>query len=155
MNVDRIGDPWRNFKPKSSYYCTKSKVFPFTKTSHISIVNWRSWRQVRPRMIGVSRFSINRPTKRGKEKSPSDGHCQCQKEKGDHLLACQQFLTENHIVTRLANELASFLNLNDINDISFFETSDCYHCCSIAWMLILWYLLYFLRHTQAHGSLCY
>jgi hypothetical protein len=27
------------------------------------------------------RLSINRPTMRGKEKSPSDGHCQCQKEK--------------------------------------------------------------------------
>jgi hypothetical protein len=25
-------------------------------------------------------LSINRPTKRGKEKSPSDGHCQCEKE---------------------------------------------------------------------------
>jgi hypothetical protein len=25
------------------------------------------------------RLSINRPTKRGKEKSPSDGHCQCEK----------------------------------------------------------------------------
>jgi hypothetical protein len=37
----------------------------------------------------------NRPTKRGKENSPSDGYCQCQKEMDDHLqlLACQQFLT--------------------------------------------------------------
>jgi hypothetical protein len=26
------------------------------------------------------RFSINRPTKRGKENSRSDGHCQCEKE---------------------------------------------------------------------------
>jgi hypothetical protein len=34
------------------------------------------------------RLSINRPTKRGKEKSPSDGHCQCQKEMDDHSLAC-------------------------------------------------------------------
>jgi hypothetical protein len=38
-----------------------------------------------------------------------------------HLLAWQQFLTESHIVTRLANERASFLNVNDINDISFLE----------------------------------
>jgi hypothetical protein len=38
------------------------------------------------------RLSINRPTKRGKEKSPSDGHCQCEKEMGYHLLACKQFL---------------------------------------------------------------
>jgi hypothetical protein len=34
------------------------------------------------------RLSINRPTKRGKENSPSDGHCQCEKEMDDHLLAC-------------------------------------------------------------------
>jgi hypothetical protein len=33
---------------------------------------------------------LNRPTKRGKEKSPSDGHCQCGKEMDDHLLGCQQ-----------------------------------------------------------------
>jgi hypothetical protein len=26
------------------------------------------------------RLSINRPTKRGKEKSPSDGHCQCERD---------------------------------------------------------------------------
>jgi hypothetical protein len=38
------------------------------------------------------RLSINRPAKRGKEKSPSDGHCRCQKEMDDHLLACQQIL---------------------------------------------------------------
>jgi hypothetical protein len=47
-------------------------------------------------------------------------------------MACQQFLTESHIVTRFANERASFLNMNDINDISFYGTSDCHHCCSIA-----------------------
>jgi hypothetical protein len=40
----------------------------------------------------------------------------------DHLLACQQFLTESHIVTRLTNKRASFLNMNDINDIFFFGT---------------------------------
>jgi hypothetical protein len=71
-------------------------------------------------------------TKTGKEKSPSDGRCQCQKEMDDYLLGCQQFLTESHIVTRFANERASFLNMNDINDISFFGTSGCYHCCSKA-----------------------
>jgi hypothetical protein len=37
------------------------------------------------------------------------------------ILACQQFLTESHIVTRVANELSSFLNMNDINEISFLE----------------------------------
>jgi hypothetical protein len=43
------------------------------------------------------RLSINRPTKRGKEKSPSDGHCQCEEEMDDHLLACQQiFEKEPH-----------------------------------------------------------
>jgi hypothetical protein len=36
------------------------------------------------------RLSINRPTKRGKEKSRSDGHCPREKEMDDHLLACQQ-----------------------------------------------------------------
>jgi hypothetical protein len=34
------------------------------------------------------RLSINRPTKRWKEKSPFDGHCQYKKEMEDHLLAC-------------------------------------------------------------------
>jgi hypothetical protein len=72
-------------------------------------------------------LSINRPTKRGKEKSPSDGHCECEKEIDNHLQVCQQILTESHIVTRLTNERASSLNMNDINDISFFGMSDCYH----------------------------
>jgi hypothetical protein len=62
----------------------------------------------------------------------SNGHCQCQKQMDDHLLACQQFSTESHIVTRVAIERASFLNIDDINDISFFGTSDCYLCCSKA-----------------------
>jgi hypothetical protein len=76
------------------------------------------------------RVSINRPTKRRKEKLPSDGHCQCEKKMDDHLLACQQILEkESHIVTRLAKERTSFLN---INDNSFFGTPDCHHCCSIA-----------------------
>jgi hypothetical protein len=38
------------------------------------------------------RLSTNRPTKRGKEKSPSDGRCQCEKEMDDHFLAFQQIL---------------------------------------------------------------
>jgi hypothetical protein len=54
------------------------------------------------------------------------------KRDGRPLLACQQFLTESHIVARPANEQASFLNMNDISDILFFGTSDCYHCCSMA-----------------------
>jgi hypothetical protein len=36
--------------------------------------------------IRVDHRHINRPTKRGKEKS--DGHCQCKKEMDDQLLAC-------------------------------------------------------------------
>jgi hypothetical protein len=36
------------------------------------------------------RLSINRPTKREKEKSRSDGHCQREKEMDDHQLTCQQ-----------------------------------------------------------------
>jgi hypothetical protein len=39
----------------------------------------------------------------------------------DHLLACQQFLTESHIFTRIANERASLFNMNDINYISILE----------------------------------
>jgi hypothetical protein len=49
------------------------------------------------------RLSINRPIKRWKENSPSDGQCQYEKEIKDHLLACQQFLKESHEVTRRAN----------------------------------------------------
>jgi hypothetical protein len=51
-----------------------------------------------------------------------------------------KFLKETHIVTGLAKERASFLKINDNNDISFFETPGCHHCCSIAiaGMLILW-----------------
>jgi hypothetical protein len=50
-----------------------------------------------PRFVGLLivslwRLNINRSTKRGKEKSPSDGHYQCAKEMDDHLLACQQIL---------------------------------------------------------------
>jgi hypothetical protein len=41
-------------------------------------------------------LSITRPTKRGKEKSPANGHCQSEKEIKDHLLANQQFITESH-----------------------------------------------------------
>jgi hypothetical protein len=38
------------------------------------------------------RLSINILTKRGKEKSPFDGQCQCVNEIDNHLLACQQIL---------------------------------------------------------------
>jgi hypothetical protein len=40
-----------------------------------------------------------------------------------------KLLKESHIVTRFAKERASFLK---INDISFFGTPNCHHCCSIA-----------------------
>jgi hypothetical protein len=42
------------------------------------------------RLVAIHRLSINIPTKRGKEKSRSDGHCQREKEMDDHLLACQE-----------------------------------------------------------------
>jgi hypothetical protein len=35
------------------------------------------------------RLSVNRPTKRGREKSPSDGQCQCEKEMAVYSLACR------------------------------------------------------------------
>jgi hypothetical protein len=54
----------------------------------------------------IYRLSINRPTKRGKEKSSSDGHCQCEKEMNEHLLACQEILERQPHVTRLAKERA-------------------------------------------------
>jgi hypothetical protein len=81
----------------------------------MNLTVYLDWNKIRFK----SRFNINRQTKCGKEKSPLDGHCQCQKEMDDHLLACQEFMTESHIVTRLANKRVSFLNINDINDIFF------------------------------------
>jgi hypothetical protein len=39
------------------------------------------------------------------------------KEMEDNLLACQQFLKKSHLVTCLAKERASFLKINDINEI--------------------------------------
>jgi hypothetical protein len=80
-------------------------------------------------------------TKRGNEKSPSNGHCQCQKERDRRLLACQQFLTESHKVTRFANNRASFLNMNDINVISFF------------WNVWLLSLLYYRKGVNAHSMI--
>jgi hypothetical protein len=57
------------------------------------------------------RLSINRPTKRGKEKSRSDRHCQREKEMDDYLLANNKFFKQRHLVTRFAKERASFLVL--------------------------------------------
>jgi hypothetical protein len=57
------------------------------------------------------RLSINRPTKCGKEKSPSDGHCQCKKEMDDYLLACQQKFDKVPHSDTLTKERASFLKL--------------------------------------------
>jgi hypothetical protein len=72
------------------------------------------------------RLSINRPTKRGKERS--DGQCQFEKEMDDHLLQCQQILERHPHSERLAKKRASFLKINDINDILFFGTPDCHYC---------------------------
>jgi hypothetical protein len=49
-----------------------------------------------------------------------------------------KFLKESHIMNRFTRTIIraikglSFLKINDINDVSFFGTSDCHHCCSIA-----------------------
>jgi hypothetical protein len=43
-----------------------------------------------------------------------------------------KFLKESHIVTCYAIERATFLKINDINDISLRGTPDCHHCYSIA-----------------------
>jgi hypothetical protein len=66
---------------------------------------------------------------RGKEKSPSDGHCQC--EKDGRPFPGVSIIFESVPVIRIAKERAAFLKINDFNDISFFGTSECYHCCSI------------------------
>jgi hypothetical protein len=47
--------------------------------------------QFKTKCVMRHRLSINRPTKRGKEKFPLDGHCQCEKEMDDHILAYQHF----------------------------------------------------------------
>jgi hypothetical protein len=69
-----------------------------------------------------------------KEKTSSDRHYQCQKETDEHLLAYQQFSTESHIVARLANERASFLNMNNISSLERLTAiivlkrkRECYH----------------------------
>jgi hypothetical protein len=61
--------------------------------------------------------------------SPSDGHCQGEKEMDDHLLPCQQIF-EKELQSDM--ERASFFKIIDINDISFFGMPDCHHCCSIS-----------------------
>jgi hypothetical protein len=92
------------------------------------------------------RLCNNRPTKRGKEKSPSYKHCQCEKEMDDYLLACQQFLIESHIVTHLANERTSFLNMNDINDNSLMFYSVSVNANSVHFIFLRYsFLHYYLR----------
>jgi hypothetical protein len=50
----------------------------------------------------TNRLNINRPTKRGKEKSPSDG-----KRDRRLFIGVSTILSESHIVTCLANERGS------------------------------------------------
>jgi hypothetical protein len=50
----------------------------------------------------------------------------------DHLLACQQILEREPRSDTPYKERALFLKINDINDILFFGTPDCYHFFSIA-----------------------
>jgi hypothetical protein len=68
--------------------------------------------------MGNHRLSINRTSKRGKEKSPSDTF-NAKKRWTTIYWRVNKFLKKSHVVTRLAKERVSFLK---INDISFFET---------------------------------
>jgi hypothetical protein len=68
------------------------------------------------------RLTINRLTKRGKEKSPSIGHCQCEKDMEDCLLACQQFLKESRSDTHSLLMSGPHFCIYDINIISCFGT---------------------------------
>jgi hypothetical protein len=77
------------------------------------------------------RLSINRPTKRVKEKVPCDTVI-AEKRWKNIYCRVNKFLKESHIETRLTKERALFLKINDINDISFVAMPDCHHCCSIA-----------------------
>jgi hypothetical protein len=53
--------------------------------------------------------------------SPSDGHCQCEKEMDEHLLVSQQILErEPHSVTR-AKERASFFKLMTFMTFNFLK----------------------------------
>jgi hypothetical protein len=85
------------------------------------------------------RLNINRPTKRGKEKSPSDGHCQCKKEMDDDLLACQQIFEKVPHSDTLAKERVSF---STVNDISCLRTPNCHHCYIIITIRILKNVMY-------------
>jgi hypothetical protein len=83
------------------------------------------------------RLSINRPSV-GKRSLHLMDTVNAKKRWTTIYWRVNKFLKESHIVTRFAKELVSFLKLNDINDISFFGTSDCHHCCSsVVGMLIL------------------
>jgi hypothetical protein len=66
-------------------------------------------------------LSINRPTKRGKEKSRSDGHCQREKEMDDHILACQYIFEIEPLSDTVAKERASFLVLMTLMTFHFLE----------------------------------
>jgi hypothetical protein len=71
--------------------------------------------------VYIHRLSIDRLTKRGKEKSPSDGHCQCKKEMDDHLLASQQIFEKlSHSVTHPKGR-ASFLKITTLMTLNFLE----------------------------------
>jgi hypothetical protein len=67
------------------------------------------------------RLSTKRPTKRGKEKSPSDRHCQCEKEMEDHL---QQLLKQSHEVP--CKGASIILKINDNNIL--FGSIVLYYC---------------------------
>jgi hypothetical protein len=67
----------------------QNNVFLDTNRLQTGFVS-RVWYDLsRSRHYTTHRLSINRPTKRGKENSRSDGHRQCEKEMEDYCLACQ------------------------------------------------------------------
>jgi hypothetical protein len=59
-------------------------------------------------LVLLKHTTITYETNKAREREVSDGHCLFQKGIDDHLLACQTFLTDSHIVTRLTNERALF-----------------------------------------------
>jgi hypothetical protein len=60
-----------------------------------------------------------------------------------------KFLKKSHIVIRFVKRV-SFFKMNDINDISFFGTSDCHHFCSNSMLVVSVSLLFniFYRHIK-------
>jgi hypothetical protein len=97
----------------------------------------------------MHRLSINLLTKRGKEKSPFNGHFQCKKEIEDHLLTRQQFLKRSHELTRYAYEQTSSKKISEINDISFIL---CLHNETIVLVISTYLRLIMFRESSIHAN---